>query len=56
MTQNGTSMESITPAENSASVMMPIVFCASLEPWAKAMNPAEKICIRRKISASGLRW
>ena len=49
MTQIGTSIESMTPAENRASVMMPIVFWASLEPWAKAMNPAEKIWSRRKI-------
>ena len=27
----------MTPAENRASVMMPIVFWASFEPWAKAM-------------------
>ena len=27
----------ITPAEKRASVMMPIVFWASFEPWAKAM-------------------
>ena len=38
----------MTPAQNSASVMMPIVFWASFEPWAKAMNPAEKTCSRRK--------
>ena len=37
MTQTGTSMVGITPAENRASVMMPIVFWASLLPWAKAM-------------------
>ena len=34
----------ITPAENRARVMMPIVFWASLEPWANAMNPAENTC------------
>ena len=26
-----------TPAETSARVMMPIVFCASFEPWLNAM-------------------
>ena len=28
--------------------MMPIVFWASLEPWAKAMNPADTTWRRRK--------
>ena len=37
ITQTGTSTVGITPAENRARVMMPIVFCASLLPWAKAM-------------------
>ena len=37
ITQVGTSLVSMTPAANSASVMMPIVFCASLEPWLNAM-------------------
>ena len=41
MTQVGTVTLGITPAENRARVMMPIVFCASFEPWAKAMNAAE---------------
>ena len=49
MTQNGTSIVVMTPALNSASVMMPIVFWASFEPWAKAMNAAEKTCSRRKM-------
>ena len=35
---------------------MPIVFWASLEPWAKAMYPAESTWSRRKRAASGLRW
>ena len=37
MTQVGTSMLSMTPAENRARVMMPIVFCASFDPWLNAM-------------------
>ena len=44
------------PAENSARVMMPIVFWASLDPWAKAMNAAEKTCSLRKRTAIGLRF
>ena len=31
--------------------MMPIVFWASLEPWAKAMNPAENTWSRRNRDA-----
>ena len=34
---------------------MPIVFWASLEPWAKAMNPADTTWSRRKRRAIGLR-
>ena len=56
MTQVGTVTLGITPAENRARVMMPIVFCASFEPWAKAMNAAEKTCSRRKRRAIGLRF
>ena len=37
ITQTGTSTVGMTPAEKRARVMMPIVFWASLEPWAKAM-------------------
>ena len=37
MTHSGTSKLSMTPAVNNARVMMPIVFCASLLPWLKAM-------------------
>ncbi len=37
ITQLGTSLVSITPADSSARVMMPIVFWASFEPWANAM-------------------
>ena len=46
----------MTPAENRARVMIPIVFCASFEPWAKAMNAAEKTWSRRKRRAIGLRF
>ena len=56
MTQIGTVTVGMTPALNSARVMMPIVFWASLEPWAKAMKPAEKTCRRRKRRAIGLRF
>ena len=48
ITHVGTLTVSISPAENSARVMMPIVFCASFEPCEKAMNPAEPTCNRRK--------
>ena len=34
---------------------MPIVFWASLEPWANAMQPAEKICSRRNPRVRGRR-
>ena len=51
MTQFGTSTVEMTPALNRASVMMPIVFWASFEPWAKAMNAAEKTWSRRKTFA-----
>ena len=34
---------------------MPIVFWASFEPWAKAMNAAEPTCRRRKRTPIGLR-
>ena len=37
MTQSGMSAFGITPAVSSASVMMPIVFWASFEPWLNAM-------------------
>ena len=45
----------MTPAENSARVMMPIVFWASFEPWAKAMKAADSTWSRRKRRAIGLR-
>ena len=46
----GTTNSSITPALSSASVMTPIVFCASLLPWLRAMYPADSTCRRRKLS------
>ena len=33
--------------------MMPIVFCASLEPWLNAMNAADRTWSRRKRSLIG---
>ena len=36
------------PAEISVSVMTPMVFCASLVPWASATSDDEKICPTRK--------
>ena len=56
MTHDGTVTDGMTPAEKSARVMMPIVFWASFEPWAKAMNAAEKTWRRRKRSDIGLRF
>ena len=56
MTHDGTVTSGMTPAEKRARVMMPIVFWASLEPWAKAMNAAEKTCRRRNRRAIGLRF
>ena len=37
MTHTGTSIVGMTPAAKSASVMMPMVFWASFEPWLNAM-------------------
>ena len=59
ITQVGTTTLSISPAENSASVMIPIVFWASFEPCENAMNPADPTCSRRKtplIWRRGERW
>lgn len=36
-----------TPPVTRASVMMPIVFWASLVPWASETRPAEAICPAR---------
>ena len=43
----------ISPLANSASVMMPMVFCASLAPCENAMNPAEMGCSRRNQRLTG---
>ena len=48
MTQTGTSTLGMTLAEKRARVMIPIVFCASLDPWANAMYAADRTCARRK--------
>ena len=45
--QRDVDASAMTPAANRARVMMPIVFCASLEPWAKAMKPADTTWSRR---------
>ena len=37
-----------TPPAKSASVITPIVFCASLEPWLNAITDAEASCATRK--------
>ena len=34
---------------------MPIVFCASFEPWAKAIHPPRQTWSRRNPRVSGLR-
>ena len=47
MTQVGTSTVLMAPAETSASVMIPIAFCASLAPWLKAMRLEDSSCSRR---------
>ena len=56
MTQVCTSLPTgCRPAETSVSVMMPIVFCASLVPCASATSDDEKICAWRNPSRpSGL--
>ena len=40
-THSGISNTVISPLANNASVMMPMVFWASLLPWEKAMKPAD---------------
>ncbi len=52
-TQVGISNVSISPLANSASVMMPMVFWASLAPCEKAMNPAEMGWRRRNHVLTG---
>lgn len=48
LTQVGTSNVGIWPALKSANVIMPMAFCASLEPWEKAIKLADRSCIRLK--------
>src|SRR5215218_1650392 len=50
ITHSGTTGSARTPPATSASVMMPIVFWASFEPWLKAMYAAETTWRRRKRS------
>ena len=54
----GTSNSEITPPENSARVMIPIDFWASLEPWENAIVAAVTICIflKRWFSLDGLEF
>ena len=54
MTGSGTVFVSMIPAENSARVMIPIVFWASFEPWANAMYVADTTWRRRNRPLS--RW
>ena len=56
LTQVGMVNVSIWPLANRASAMMPIVFCASLAPCEKAMNPAEIGCRRRNHLLTGACW
>ena len=49
----GHSIVAIRPAEKSARVMMPIVFCASFEPCENAMKLADTTCSRRKTVVIG---
>ena len=53
LTHRGISNVVILPLVKSASVMMPMVFCASLAPCEKAMNPAEIGCRRRNQRLTG---
>src|SRR3954452_694006 len=58
-TQSGTSglAAGRLPWATSASVMTPIVFCASLVPWASASSPPDISCPRRKPRVTGPgRW
>ena len=50
LTNVGTSNSEINPPENSARVIMPIDFWASLEPWEKAIVAAAAICNLRNLS------
>ena len=46
ITHVGTSTRSNRPPETSAKVIIPITFCASFEPWLKAMRLEETNCNR----------
>src|SRR5829696_8606078 len=53
-THTGTSNSLRYPELNRATVMMAIVFCASLAPWLKATKPLESICSLRKAPLARL--
>src|SRR5512135_156019 len=53
ITHNGMWKTGIAPKETRASEITPIDFCASFDPWEKAMNAAERICSFRKARLSG---
>src|SRR5665648_981299 len=53
LTQKGMSNVWILPLANSASVMTPMVFWASLLPCEKAMKPADTGCRRRNQRLTG---
>ena len=48
-TRKGTSSSPMYPPDKSASVMIPMHFCASFEPWENAITAADKLCIWREI-------
>ncbi len=55
MTQvGGSESGAIEPPAIRASVMMPIVFCASFVPWASETSPAEAIWPTRKPLSAAL--
>ena len=56
ITSVGISNFGMTPAENRARAMTPIVFWASFEPWLNAMNAAETTWSRRKRSLIRAGW
>ena len=56
ITQSGTVGSARMPPATSARVMMPIVFCASFEPWLKAMYAAEMTWSRRNRSLIVRGW
>ena len=60
ITQRGTSMVSKLEAllTTSAKVIIPMVFCASLEPWLNAIAAAVRICslLNIVVTIAGLAW